>query len=204
MASTSVTTSSSISTLTDFTLVGEAMPGDNGNPWGCPGFDLVDPDDDGPFGFVTWETNFNSGFDTGAVPFAMQANPGGGNNGVTWGILDQYADDPVTNTDVSYGAIQKIMVRAAVSNPARTSITGLVVQFYKGGVVVDSFTASGSLVVDQYSATSAVNAEAILTVTPSRTDCDAVVVSGYLRFQSSGTSEPGEMDMLAQVFLVTA
>jgi hypothetical protein len=108
---------------------------------------------------------------------------------------------PVVLTTVTYGAIQQVQIRAAVQIAATATWRSVVVEFYKAGVLMDSYNRRIDPAVDTTGSPSPVAKEQILTVTPNANNNDQVIVTGSFELACAEGVNPGPNDIFGQVFL---
>src|SRR6266851_3878179 len=79
-----------ISSISGYSVVAEACPGGNGDPWGATEYDIGDGTS---FigGRTVWDTDLSNGFDTGSDEFQLRMSAGGGLGGAGWSV--QGTDD---------------------------------------------------------------------------------------------------------------
>jgi hypothetical protein len=200
MASSSITTNNSISTISDFCFYAEALVGGDGGSGGPPEYDVGVAADNNSTGSITWDGNYVNGFDSGWIPVELVVSAGGGTGGLRW-LVTSGSPDLITYDGVTYGTIQQIRIRAAVQAPAKFLWRGIAVQFSKAGTVTDSFSLRTGPQVDKTGATPPVAQEQILTITPAASDNDAVTISGQIRLVNAATTQPSPTAMFGQIYV---
>lgn len=195
-------TNDSISDLTG-TAYAEAIYGNNGDTGGVPGYDTGDPASDNVYGYITWGDDPPEPLDSGEVDFNFQALPGGGTNGVLWDVTGGSAGQ-LQYSNAAYGTLVSVTLRAAVTLAGcKVSMNGVVVKFYKGGVLIESATLNSGQnpVADALASSDPVAIEQVTVVTPANTDNDKVVVTGTVRLQTLAEIAPAPTDLFGQIYL---
>jgi hypothetical protein len=200
MATGSLTTNNSISTITGFCFYAEVLVGDDGGSGGPPEYDVGVSADNNTTGRTTWDGNYTNGFDSGWIPVELIIAANGGAGGLSWAV-DGGGSGTLTYGGVTYGALQKIEIRAAIQAPAEFLWRGIAVQFRKAGVVTDTYSLKTGPQVNQTGATPPVAEEQILTITPAAQDNDSATISGQIRMVNASTSQPPPTAMFGQIFV---
>lgn len=196
------------STITDYTVIppppaasvyGEMRYGSNGSDGGPPELLLGNNGSDATSGRICWDES-DGAFDTGVVFFSMNIPPGGGSSNPDTLSVTGAVTTPISYSLTTYGAIAQIQVIAGVQINASSAVTALVIQFYKGGSLIETFNLTAGPAVDTTSASNPVAAE-VVAVTPAASNNDQVVVSGNIRMQAPAGTYPDVDDIFVQVFI---
>ena len=193
-------THTQLSDITGYTAFAEAKVGGNGDGNGPPETNAGHDGGSYNSGRVTWDSSPEDGIDTDWRAVQLSDSSGSSENDLAWEV---YGCDPgtVTFAGSGSGSVSKVDIRALVQAPGSAAWRSITVDFYKNGLVTDSYTAYTPPAVDESSVTGTVSAEQILEVTSDRTDNDAVIVTGDVRLTCPEGVYPGPDDLAAQVFV---
>ena len=199
MATGTTTTSSSVSTITGYCVVAEARFGSNGAAPGTPEVSVGSGGTDVLQTSRVWDSVPADGIDSGPVAVLASAEKDGGANGVSWYVAGA-AVAPLVYVGRTYGAISKVVVRAAVRVNGQAEWSELQVRFFRLGRQTDSYVLASGPAVDTTAGPGA-TAESVLTVTPGLGTNTKVTVSGYVRLACGEEVVPGPGDLFAQVYV---
>ena len=203
MATTYMSSSSTISSIVGFCLVSEARVGGNGNPNGTPELDLGSGPSSLSYGRITWTPDTSNGFDSGIVNVTLDIEPGTGGNTASWDVAGANPE-PILYGGVRYGAISQVLVRAAVQNTAAMLWRNVQVAFYKAGTKTDGVILRSGPHVDTTGGGGSTTAEQILTVIPAANNNDKVIVTGQIELSAPAGVVLAANDIFGQIFVLTS
>jgi hypothetical protein len=196
---TSIVTNGSISSISGYEVDAEARIGSNGWSSGDPEYSVGISSSNFSSGRRVWEASPVETIDSGQVEVVLAANPGGGSQAVGWTVSGGDTV-PLYCNNASYQIISSLKVRAAVQlNWAVMSFSDLVFRFYKNGSLQETITYEK--VIANTEDTSDEVQEQILTVTPTASDNDKVVVEGNIRLAMYGVDIPDPNAVFGQIFI---
>jgi hypothetical protein len=191
-------TSETISEITGYSVFGKAQVGDNlMGEFGEP--ELILGSGGGSVPIHTCWDSTPEDFDTGARPVKLTANPGGGSNGVSWGLQGSAASQ--TYSGASYGALGQVQLRSGMTVPGFVQWSSISIQWYRNGALVDSFSRFAGPTVDMRGTTEPMEREQLLTVSTSVQNADKVVVWGKVEIEYEDGVYPAPDDLFAEVFV---
>jgi hypothetical protein len=192
-----------ISEVSGYAVYAEARLGGNGDPNGVPELVTGGNGEDASYDRITWDADLTDGFDTGNVADALAAAFDAGTNTAT--ADRETGGTPISFSQASAGPIERVELRALTQAAATARWSNVCIEFYRGGVLMDSYSAEYGPSVDTVGETSNATAESVLVVTPDGTDYDQVVISGMVRMTfDSPTVLPGATDVALQAFVYTS
>lgn len=188
-----------ISEISGYSMYSELRIGSNGDPWGEAEIASGTSPEDAQFGRFVWDANLEDGFD-------------GSMNGELIATLDeqeqtaagvsQCGEEVLTYSSCVTGDIDRVQVRALAQTAGAAIWSNLQIQFFRGGILVDSYSSASGVFVDETAETGTVASEAILEVSSQEADIDCVVISGeYRMFYDSTLITPGATDLAGQFFV---
>jgi hypothetical protein len=193
-----------ISTLTGYVAVAEVRFGSNGD---LNGFDaeyrVGDANGNWTDGRRTWDNNLTDGLSAGPVSTSFTTSPGNGTNGIAWSVIGGVTD-PLSFSGIAFSRISSVKFRAAVTGGGmRMRWAGLVVDFYKAGTLQQRRTVVATLWPDAntLSLPQSNPVEKIITITPSASDNDKVVVTASATLQANAGVSLGPDHIFGQIFL---
>lgn len=189
----------SITDESGYSAYGEAIVGSEGDTWGTPDIDTGDASGNDSYAYLMWggDTD-NGGLDTGNLPFCFEGNLATG--------LDTLSID---GTSISYqgssssSKMGSVDIRGGADVPAQVSLENIAVSFYQGGALQETQNVP-NISVDTTAPGSSGTEEEVLTVTPSSSNDNDVVVTGTLRMAAPDGTYPGPTDIFCQVFVKPA
>jgi hypothetical protein len=206
-------------------VYGEARIGSNGNSGGDSELFIGHSGSDGNSGRVVWEsgTAGEGNFDSGVRAVSLSIPAGGGTAAPALWSVNGASSNPISYSGKTYGSISQVTITAGVQINAAVLWTNVLVEFYRAGNVVDSYSLSGGPCADTRSEPNAVS-EAILTVTPGgpadqdakrppgakpatspvQALFDSVVVTGSIELLFDNGVFPGTDDLFTQIFVATS
>jgi len=199
------------STLTNYTTIpsppvasvyAEMRYGSNGSDGGLPELLLGNNGSDATSGRMCWD-DADGAFDSGIVFFSMNIPPGGGSANPDTLSVTGAVTTPITYSLTTYGTVSEVQVVAGVQINASSAVTDLIIQFYKGGTLIETFNLTAGPSVDTTTASNPVAAQ-VLAVTPAASNNDQVVVSGNVQMQAPAGTYPNVDDIFVQVFIQTS
>lgn len=183
-------------------IYAEMRYGSNGSDGGAPELLIGNNGSDATAGRITWDESTGA-FNSGRVAFGFTIPPGGGSANQDSLAVNGAVTDPLYYSLKTYGAMRAVLVIAGVQTNASAAFTNLVVQYYKGGTLIEAFDLAAGPSVDTTSASSPV-AEQVLTVTPNNSDNDEVFVGGSFQMTAPNGTFPDVDDIFGQIFVQTA
>jgi hypothetical protein len=202
MASSSTTTYTSIPTPPTSCVYAEMRYGSNGSIGSPPELTLGHNGGSTTTGRITWDVSDNT-FDSGQVDFILTIPPGGGSLHADTLSVANAITNPISYSQTTYGAISAVQIEAGVQINAAAAFSDLIVQFYKNGSLIETFTQSAGPSVDTSTASDPVAAQ-VLIVTPTNSDNDKVVITGKVQLQAPDGTFPDVDDIFAQIFVQTS
>lgn len=203
MATGSTTSSSSISDIDGYCAFAEVLYGSNGAAQGEPEVNVGAINQAPSAGRKTWDANTSDGIDSSTVSVQLVAEAGGGTNALKMSVAGA-SPSPLQYSGATYGAIQRVRIRAAVQTTAKVQWGSVVVAFYRMGRTAETYTHSGGGPgVDTRNATLPVTAEQILEVVPAFSNNTKVVVIANVQFVANQGVVPGAEDLFGQIFVDT-
>jgi hypothetical protein len=189
----------SLANITGYELYSEALVGSNGDPYGVPGYDIGTSSSNNSDGYVTWDADEETNFQTGPVAFEMDANLGTGADTlfVTGGI-----ESPLAFQGPGSQKVGSVEIIAAAQVAGQVSWSDVSVDFYQGSTLEETASVGTGPQVDTTG--SGGTEEQIMVVTPSSTQDDHVVVSGTINMSTPNGTIPGPDDLFCQVFIMPA
>jgi hypothetical protein len=151
----------------------------------------------------TWDADLSDGLWSDSVDTTFIANPGGGTSGIAWSVIGGVTD-PLSLTGVTYGAITSVKLRAAVTGAGmRMRWSSVLVNFYKNGTLQQRRNMPPSQWPDANTLSLSVSdpVERILTVTPSASDNDMVVITASVALTANTGIALGAGHIFGQIFL---
>lgn len=201
MATGTTTSNSSISDLTGYCTLAVARPGSNGLTTGDYECSVGGDSGSPATGRVIWDNDLTDGFSSGELEVMFTAEAGGGSSGVNWQVPGA-SPCPVIYTGRTYGAIQKVQIRAAVQTTAQMQWSNVLVKFLRLGRLMDQYSATTGPAVD--TSLGGLSAEQILEVVPDfETNTKVIVTASMLLASPVGVALDIE-DILAQIFVYSS
>jgi hypothetical protein len=182
--------------IENYGLYASLQVGSNGDPNGDPTSDIGDINGEENWANYAWDTNLDSGFDTGSAPIVFDAAANGDES------LSVEDLPELGYTGAAMGDVSSVIIEAAVQIPAETSWSNITVEFWKGGSDVENISIPVGPDVNTIDTPSSPVASQIMVVVPSTPDCDQVIVAGSLRMRSPGIQYPASNAMFGNVFVM--
>jgi hypothetical protein len=173
---------------------GQVLVGDNGNACGMPTVVVGQGDEQLAWCYPAWDSNLDDGLDSGWVATSFQLGSGGIS-------MDVAKDGSASYASGSPVSVSQVTLRTAVTSAGmEMSWRDLVVNFYKGGQIVESITVD-ELTANTMNSASSDAQESVAVVTGNSTDYDAVTVTGQARLMTAEGTYASPGDIFGQVLV---
>lgn len=157
---------------------------------------------------MLWDPDLSDGFDTGWVSVQLVGKAGGGNDGVTWTLIQPDQTQTTINySGVTYGPIQKVQILASVSaQNMKITWSAVAALFYRNGELIDTETLDDPCnpVADTTGPNGPSSASEVAELDPDGANIDTVVVTGLVRMQSPNTTLPAPDAITGTIFVFTS
>jgi hypothetical protein len=169
-------------------------PGSNGNSSGDPTYTIGDDQGMEQWGFTQWDSDLSDGFDTGPVNVDFTA----------WAAGQESATIG-SNTPLSYdgdaiGTIGSVVLRAGVLVSGEAKFSNVTVEFYHDDSLLETDSISAGPDANTLDG-SATQQEQLLTISPTATNANKVVVCATAQLRSPTDTAPGPTDMFCDIFV---
>ncbi|MGA2501880.1 MAG: hypothetical protein ABSH20_29410 [Tepidisphaeraceae bacterium] len=197
LMSVSMSTGSSITNITDYSLYAQACMGDNGDPWGFAGISSGTATEETGDAIKQWDSNLDDGLDSGLVNFTFTADRAAGT--MSWAVAG--ADTITYSGSFGTGISQVDLQAAATTAGMAFSFSNVSLSFYSNNTLADTETISSGPAVNTIGAQTSDPAESIARVTPNASNCDKVVITGNIRLQAAQGTYPGATDIFGAIYI---
>lgn len=190
------TFNSEITQSTDYDYLAEFGYGENGNMYG-PGEITLESPWNTSSDYITWDTDPSDGVDaTDYVYLSLKA----GSTGLTFktDAVEGLSDEVAT-----FSGIDHIDIRTAVQGQCAMEWSGVSILFLNNGVVGEEISLGG-FGVNKLNVEGGAVAEEIVSITPTHSTYDQVVISGSVHLSAAEGYYPGVKDIFSQVLIYTA
>lgn len=202
MGSAVVTSSNSITSISGYRFYSGVRLGSNGDPGGDFEYSTGNSSGISSIGRVVWDEDPETEITSGDRSLSLSANAGGGTNSVAWTV--QGGETVPIFYSGTYGAIASVKIRvAATYAECHTLWSGIMVKFYKNGVLIETLTCN-LIEVDTRGIEDPVAREQILTVTPTNSDNTKIEITASMKLEFVGLDIPDPNAVYSQAFVFAA
>jgi hypothetical protein len=184
-----------VSSFGSYALYMDVQVGSNGDTGGDPTYDVGDDQGEEAWAYKQWDSNLSDGFDTGDINVQFTGDSSGQES------MAVGSDAPIAYSGDSSGAISSVVFQAGVMIPAEAKFSDITVQFWSGTTLRETVSFASGPDANTMNTPATPQAEQILTVTPTFSDCNKVRISATERLRAPAGTFPSSTNMFCDVFV---